>query len=269
MLAALDLYRRMVGLRIRSQMQYRVSFLLDVCVTAFLSGTGFLTIALVLQRFEGIAGWSLWEIAFLYGTVETAFGLMDMIFAGFDPPTFGNLVRLGALDQMLLRPVNVFIQVFSADFVMRRLGRIFQGALVLVLSIVHLPVAWDLPLLAYILLLIVNLVAFFGGLFVAGSALTFWTIESIEVINIFTYGGSEMMSYPMSVYPRWMRAFFTFVLPGIFLNYYPALYILSKPDPLGFPPFAPFIFPLVGFGVLAAGSAFWQFALRRYQSTGS
>jgi ABC-2 type transport system permease protein len=134
---------------------------------------------------------------------------------------------------------------------------------------INLPVGWTLPMIVYTLLVILNMVAFFGGLFVAGSAITFWTVESIELVNIFTYGGTELMSYPLHIYQPWMRDFFTFILPGIFLNYFPALYLLGKPDPLGFPAFAPFIFPLVGLGVLAAGITFWQFALRHYQSTGS
>jgi ABC-2 type transport system permease protein len=43
-----------------------------------------------------------------------------------------------------------------------------------------------------------------------------------------------------------MRRFFTYIVPAIFLNYYPALYFLNKPDPFNFPAFAPFLSPLVG-----------------------
>ena len=65
-------------------------------------------------------------------------------------------------------------------------------------------------------------------------------LQSIEAVNILTYGGTELMSYPMQIYPCWMQRFFTFVIPFIFLNFYPALYFLDKPDPLHFPAFAPF-----------------------------
>ena len=66
----------------------------------------------------------------------------------------------------------------------------------------------------------------------------FWTIESIEVVNIFTYGTQAMISYPMHIYQTWIRRFFTFVLPAIFINYYPALFFLDRTDPLGLPPAA-------------------------------
>jgi ABC-2 type transport system permease protein len=89
------------------------------------------------------------------------------------------------------------------------------------------------------------------------------------VINILTYGGNEMMAYPMHIYRDWMRRFFTFIVPAIFLNYYPALYFLGKPDPFNLPPFAPFLAPLVGLGTLVIALAFWNFGIRHYTSTGS
>jgi ABC-2 type transport system permease protein len=89
------------------------------------------------------------------------------------------------------------------------------------------------------------------------------------VINVFTYGGSEMMSYPMHIYQRWMREFFTYVIPAIFLLYYPALYLLDKPDPLNLPSFAPFLAPVAGLAMLFVAGAFWRFGIRHYASTGT
>ena len=100
MITNLRLYHRLVSVRIRAQMQYRISFIFDVLTTAFVSGISFLSFALVMQRFDGIAGWTLPEVTFLFGMVETGFGFMDMLFSGFDPPRFGYRVRFGNFDQM-------------------------------------------------------------------------------------------------------------------------------------------------------------------------
>jgi ABC-2 type transport system permease protein len=104
---------------------------------------------------------------------------------------------------------------------------------------------------------------------VIGATLCFWTVQPIEAVNIFTYGGSEMLSYPAHIYGDWLRRFFTFVVPGALLVYYPALYFLDKPDPTGLPAFAPFLAPLAGFGVLALAFAFWGVGVRHYTSTGT
>ena len=96
-----------------------------------------------------------------------------------------------------------------------------------------------------------------------------WTVESIEVMNILTYGGAYVISHPMHIYQRWLRGFFTYIVPAIFLNYYPSLYILGKTDPLGIPAWGPFVAPVAGVGVLLAAVGFWRFGIRNYQSTGT
>ena len=78
--------------------------------------------------------------------VETAFGVMDMLFSGFDPQNFGVQVRLGRFDQLLLRPASITLQVLGSEFILRRLGRIVQGLGVLGLAFANLHIHWTLPL---------------------------------------------------------------------------------------------------------------------------
>lgn len=265
----LTTYRRLISIQIRSQMQYRTAFLLELtasCITLFMF---FLALALVFERFGSLGGWSLGEVAFLWGLVEISFGLMDMIFSGFDPGRFGQQVRLGAFDRLLLRPVNVTVQVLGDEFLLRRLGRIIQGVVIFAIAINLAEIDWTAAKVFYLPFVVVGLIGFFGGLFVIGSTITFWTVESIEAINILTYGGTEMMSYPMHIYPDWFRRFFTYIVPAIFLAYYPALFILDKPDPYGMSPIVQLIAPLVGLSLLGAALLFWRFGIKHYQSTGT
>jgi ABC-2 type transport system permease protein len=269
MWSAIDVYRRLIAVRIRSQFQYRLSFWFDLVATVVSTAAGIATLALIFARFDDIGGWRLGEVAFLYGMVETAFGLMDLVFGGFDPDTFGPMVRAGRFDQLLLRPVNVTLQVLGSEFILRRLSRMAQGVVALGIAVTLVDVRWTLAKIVYLPVVLASLVAFFGGLFIIGSTTTFWTVQRSEVINIFTYGGSEMMSYPMHIYAKGLRRFFTYVVPAIFLNYYPALYFLDKPDPLHMVSFAPFLSPAAGFGTLGAALAFWRFGIRHYSSTGT
>ncbi len=264
-----DLYRRLLGVQIQSQAQYRVAFWVDVLTTAVFNGSAFVSLALVFTRFEHLGGWRLGEVAFLYGLVECSFGLMDMIFSGFDPRDFGQRVRRGSFDQMLVRPVNITLQVLGSAFHLRRLGRMGQGIVVFIIALNLVQIQWTWGKTLYLPLVIAGMVLFFGGLFIAGATISFWTIDSIEIVNVFTYGTSEMIAYPMHIYPRWLRTFFTFILPASLLNYYPALYFLDRPDPFGLPPILRFLSPLAGLLVILAALAFWRFGLRHYQSTGT
>lgn len=266
---ALNVYYRLIGVQIRSKMQYRFSFWLELLGTVVSVGAEFSSVALVFGAFQTIKGWTLAEVAFLYGMVELAFGAMDLFFSGFDPRDFGTMVRLGKFDQLLLRPVNITIQVFGSNFPIRRMGKITLGAGIFLYALSANPIHWTALKVIYLPLVLVGMFLFFGGLFIIGATITFWTIESIEAMNVLTYGGAQLVQYPMHIYPLWMRRFFTFVVPAIFLNYYPALFYLDKPDPFNFPPFAPFLAPLAGLGMFAAALAFWRFGLGYYQSTGT
>jgi len=265
----LTIYALLLWAQIRSQFQYRFSFWMDLFSTGLMSGIGFLAVVLVMLRFESIGGWTLGEVAFLAGMIEMSFGLMDMVFGGFDPDWFSGVVQSGRFDQFLLRPVNLATQLLGANFLLRRLGRVLEGIVFFGLSLWLTPVSWSVAKLLYLPVVVLSQVVAMGSLFMVGSGLIFWTVQRIEAVNILTYGGVELMSYPVHIYPRWLQRFFTFGVPFVFLNYYPALYFLDKPDVLGFPVFAPFWAPLAAAGMLLMAIWFWRFALRHYQSTGS
>jgi ABC-2 type transport system permease protein len=264
-----NLYLRLIGIQIRSQMQYRVSFLMELLSTGLLNGTYFLALVLIFERFKAVAGWTLGEVAFLAGMIEMSFATMDMIFSGFDPDAFATKIRLGTLDQMLLRPLPIALQVFGSRLELRRVGRILEGLVIFMVALNLAPVHWTTGKLLYFPVVIASQVLAFGALFMMGSTLTFWTVQPVEAVNILTYGGNELMTYPATIYPAWLQRFFTYIVPFIFLNYYPALYFLDKPDPLGMTPLAPFLAPLAGAGMMAAAVFFWRFGLNHYQSTGS
>jgi ABC-2 type transport system permease protein len=250
-------------------MHYRVSFLTEMAVVLLLSLTSFLSLAFVVERFGGIAGWTLAEVALIFGLAEMSFGTMDMLFSGFDPGNFGRMTRLGLFDQLLLRPAGLFLQVFASQFYLRRLGRILQGAAILAYAFSQTQIHWTPAKIMLLPVVCLSMIAFFGGMFVIGAAITFWTLESIEVINIFTYGGVELISYPMHIYQDWLRKVFTYIVPAIFLSYYPALYLLDKPDPLGLPSQAALLCPVAGLGLFLASLVFWNIGVRHYQSSGT
>jgi len=265
----LALYWRLILVRIQAQLQYKISFGFELVGTALATLIEFLTFAAVFERFGGIGGWGLGEVAFLYGLAESAFATMDMLFSGYDPAFFSELIRRGTFDQLLLRPLSLPLQVFASEFLIRRLGRMAQGLGVLIFGLTLNPILWTPAKAIYLGLVYFSTVAFFGGLFVVGATICFWTVESIEAINILTYGGTGMISYPMHIYGDWMQRFFTFVIPSALLTYYPALYFLDKPELQTTLWFMPFLSPLAGFGVLAIAFGLWSVGVRKYTSTGS
>lgn len=265
-----QLYRRLVGAQLRSQMQYRASFLFDFAAQFIGNVVEFAAVAILFTQMPALGGWSLGEVGLLYGLSSVAFALADMLGSGFDYMYFGPaMVRLGGFDQVLVRPVNVFLQVLASQFVLRRLGRIAQGVFILAVALTLLDLTWTPGKVAFAIVTVAGGALFFMGLFIFGSGVSFWTVDSLEAMNILTYGGQTLTSYPMHIFQDWLRAIFTIVIPMAFVTYYPALWLLDKPDPLGGPAWLAFLSPLVCLLVFGAGVWMWSFGARHYQSTGT
>lgn len=264
----LAIYLRLIGARIRSQMQYKTSFWLDLLGTAASTGMDFVVLFMLLQRFELVGGWRLHEIGLLYGLTSISFGLAEMIGRGFDSP-FERLMQHGDFDRVLIRPLSSFVQVLASEFQVRRLGRAVQGAGVLIWSLVQADEVWTPVLLPLLLLSILSGVVIYAGLIVIGATICFWTIKTPEVINAFTFGGQQLTSLPLSIYDRWIRTVFLSIAPVAFASYPAALVILDRSDPHGLPAWIAWGAPVVAGIFFAAALGFWHIGVRRYQSTGT
>jgi len=109
----------------------------------------------------------------------------------------------------------------------------------------------------------------FAGLFILQATLCFWTTESLEVMNTVTYGGTETAQYPVTIYRKWFRQFFTYVVPLASVTYYPIVYVVGRVDPLGTSTVFQVLAPTIGLVFLVVSLKVWKFGIRHYRSTGS
>ena len=260
-------YGRLAGASVRGRLQYRLSFGLDFLTSMLAALLDFLAILVVFQHLPLLGGWSLWEVAFLYGTAGVSFGLADLLVGQLD--VLGQMIRMGTFDVVLVRPLGTLFQVVSSELALRRLGKVLQAGTVLALTLPHLQVAWSPAKALVLLLMLAAGMAIFVGIWIAGAAISFWTTDVSEVVNSVTYGGNFLTAYPVNVFGAWVRRFLAFGVPLAFVAYYPSLFILDRRDALGGPAWLSFASPLVAAAVLAAGAAVWRTGVRHYRSTGS
>ncbi len=264
----IQLWIRYTLISLRSQMQYRGAFLLQSFGQLLITGSEFLGLAAVFQRFGRIAGWSLAEVGLFYGIISLAFAISEAAARGFD--IFGRLVQSGDVDRLLLRPRSTALQVLSQEFQLMRIGRFAQGLAILIWAAHTLHIAWTAPRFGLLLASILGGACLFSGLFIVQATICFWTIDSIEMVNCTTYGGVETAQFPLTIYQRWFREIFVFVIPLATINYFPVHAILGRPDrALGSPLWLQFASPLVGLLFLIVCLQIWQFGVRHYRSTGS
>lgn len=265
---ALPLYGRFVSQSIRASLQYRLSFLLMALGYFITSGVEALGVWALFDRFGMLGQWSLAEVALLYGMVNVAFPISEALARGFD--VFGQeFVKTGNFDRVLLRPRSTVLQLAGHEFQIHRVGRLLQGLIVLGIAIWLLQIEWTWWRLALLIFTILSGVVFFYALFIFQAAMSFWTVESLEIMNILTYGGVETAQYPLAIYQPGFRRFFTFVVPLGCISYFPAVAILGIEDPLGSALWMQLAAPLAGYLFFAVSIVAWRFGIRHYTSTGS
>ncbi|WP_406386546.1 ABC transporter permease [Streptomyces sp. NBC_01618] len=260
-------YGLIAAMWLRSTMAYRASFAMTAFGNFVATAFDFVAILLMFSHVDALGGYTLPEVALLYGAAGTAFGLADLVLGSMD--RLGRRVRDGTLDTLLVRPVPVLAQVAADRFALRRLGRITQGGLVLGYALVTLDIAWTPLKLVMIPLMLLSGAAIFAAVFVAGAAFQFFAQDASEVQNSFTYGGNTLLQYPPSIFAKDLVRGVTFVVPLAFVNWLPALYVLGRDYPLDLPDWVAFLPPVVaGLCWVLAGLA-WRVGLRAYRSTGS
>lgn len=260
-------YGLIVAMWMRSTMAYRASFAMTALGNFVVTAFDFVTILLMFSHVDALGGYTLPEIALLYGMSATAFGLADLLLGSMD--RLGSRVRDGTLDTLLVRPVPVLAQVAADRFALRRLGRITQGLLVLGYALVSLDIAWTPLKVLMMPLMVLSGAAIFGAVFVAGAAFQFVAQDASEVQNAFTYGGTTLLQYPPTIFAKDLVRGVTFVVPLAFVSWLPALYVLGREYPLALPEWVAFLPPAVAGVCWALTGLAWRAGLRAYRSTGS
>lgn len=261
------IYRRLVAARIRSQLQYRLSFALNLFGMAVITFLDFAVILVLFEQIDALGDWSVAEVALLYAISAMSFALTDLAIGHLD--LLPRMIREGDLDQVLVRPLGSLFQVIASDFQLRRLGKFLQGLAVLVVAVSQLDLDWTAARLGMLVVGVVGGAAIFAGVWIGLATVAFWLIDSIEVVNAFTYGGNFLAQYPINIFGPWLRRLVLFVVPVSFVSYFPALYVLDKEDPLGLPSALQFASPLVAVVTCVGGALLWRNAVRHYRSVGA
>lgn len=255
----------LVRASVRGQMQYRASFLLDILSGAFFQGLGIVFVWALLSQFQAIGGWTLNEVAMLYGFRLTAHGLYLVWFSQIF--SIDQQVIDGTWDRFLVRPIHPFFQLMFSNMRITVLGDLISGVAILVAAISRLSIDWSPQHMA---LLVCGLIggAMIDGAFQIGPAsLTFRFLDTMPLRIIFDDTFSRFGNYPLSMMNRAAQMVLTWIVPMAFIAYLPVASLLGKQT----------VFPKwLGWIALPMGALFFIGSImlfvrasRHYQSSGT
>ncbi len=258
----MKIYAKFVLMTIKSQMQYKSSFFMSAFGQFLISFTAFLSVYFMYLRFNVVNGYDLSEILLCFSIMLMSFSIAECFFRGFD--VFPRLIRSGDLDRILIRPRNIVLQVLTSNIEFTRVGRFLQALIMLAYAVPSSGVTWTYDKVITLIFMLIGGIIVFASTFMLYAGVSFFTIDGIEFMNIFTDGVREFGRYPLGIYGDYVLKIFTFVVPVSLFQYYPLLYLIGDSNNILF-----MFLPL--FTVLFTIPCYllFRFGLSKYKSTGS
>ena len=257
----IKLYFRFLAVHLKTAMAYKGSFLLSCVGQLLITINVFLGVKFLLDRFGNVGGYRLPELTLCYSVILLSCSLAECFGRGFD--AFPKILSGAQFDRILVRPRGVIFQVLCQDIKPSVISRVVQGILMLIYGITSGPVHWTMGRAFTLGTMILCGSALFFALFLLNAGLCFFTMEGLEVMNIFTDGAREYGKYPFGIYGKGVLWITTLLVPLALVQCWPLQYLLDRgPWQYGLLPFLSLLF-------LIPVYFFWKFGVAHYRSTGS
>lgn len=262
----IDLYLAYSRMSLKALFAFRLDAILRAFAVFARETGGVAVMYLILLRFPSLGGWSMDEALFLYSFLFLSYSILIAVFTGFRD--FEETVHSGELDRCLVRPMGIMFQIMasSADY-LATIGHGAVGIALFAYSAGRVGIVWDAAKLSYLALAIVAGVVIQGSIFIFFSCLSLWFTRSDRIFRALYHNTRKIAAYPLVIYPEIIRSIVVFAIPFAFVNYFPTLHLLGKPDPMweGFR----YLNAPVAALMLALACLFWRASISRYASTGN
>ena len=262
------IFFKLLGIALKSMTQFRADFWVGMIGIIVFNGVNLLAIGVILGRFHDLAGWTLWQIVFLYGLWMTGNSLYSLVF--FHLTWLDEYIVEGSFDRFLMRPLSPFLQLVAGEVNINGIADVIFGVSALGLAMSNLGLRFDGGQWLFMAVMLVSAALIELGITLALSSIAFWTSRSQALVfaaNQFNWNMTQQ--YPLEMFGRGFQVFVTCFIPVAFLNYYPARWLLGKTDPSDPLYFLSFLAPVVALVLLGIAAMIWRKGLAHYNSTGS
>jgi ABC-2 type transport system permease protein len=264
----LKLYIRYVILTFKSEMEYKVTFYFGSFVQMLSFVASYFTIFIIMNKFNNIKGWGLYEVLFLYSLNVLSYGFCALVF--WSPMLrLESKVQSGEFDVFLCKPMRPMLHIISKELNYVFINNIIIAIVVFCMCFTKLNIHWSIQNIFWFLLVILGGILIQASIFIMSGSICFWFTKSGTVVNTAIYSIRNFINYPITIYGKGIQILLTFIIPYAFVNFYPSQLFLSKSGTELFNPVFKFCTPIVGGIMFALALFIWKSGINRYESTGS
>ena len=250
----------------KSAAQYRSSLVMQIIAQIIMTGGDLLAVLVLMDRFLHIGRWQPAEVLFFFGVMQLTFAMTECFGRGIT--SFQSYMISGQFDSVLIRPRNLLLQIICSQLDPRRFGSFSVGVVAVLLASRALRLRWTLMKALLLLDTLAGSLLLLLGLFLVEATFCFFSVRSIEMVNVLTYGGRSTCQYPIDIYPKPLQLLFLYVAPIALCMHLPVSVILDKPM-FDVPGWCSYLAPFSGMAFFLLMVRIWYFGVRHYRSTGS
>ncbi len=208
-------YLRLFALFARTELQfelaYRLNFLFDLLSISMIIATSVAAVLVLYSYTTALNGWTLPQMLVLLGVYYIVQGIGELVFR----PSFQMFmehVRLGTLDYLVLKPVSTQFLVSVRHTKIANLGQLVLGVTVVALGAQQLASTLSVGLVATFALALACGLVLIYALLLCLSTLSFWFVRVENLLAIYE-AFLDAARFPVDIYPGWLRATMSTVIP--------------------------------------------------------
>lgn len=242
-----------IKISIQSTVSLRESFLLQSFFMLLSNLVFFSFWWIYFSNFNSIKGWTLSDIACLYGIVNGAYGIFSVFLGG--SRYLARMVFEGDLDMLIVKPKNLLLQIMGSKSASSGWGDIVSSAVFLAFS--GYITMMNLPFLVLFTLTACIVIASFS---IMMGSLAFWIGDSHAISKQIFEFLLTFSNYPKSIYAGAIKVFLLTVVPSGFIGFVP-IETIKNQSLSG-------VFYILGFTLVYAycASKIFYCGLRKYSS---
>jgi len=203
-----------------NEVQYRISFFVQLFQSGLGLVTGLFGLALVFSHTNSLGGWSRPELLVVMGVHILMGGLIRATIQPNMERLMGD-VQQGTLDYALTKPADSQVLISVREIRIWQTVDIVMGLIVLLVAVVQLKAGigvWQALAFAAALLIGGLMIYSFWLMITTGA---FWVVRIENVLNLFE-GLYQAGRWPIGIYPDWLKTSLTFLVPIAFAVTLPA-----------------------------------------------
>lgn len=257
------LYFRILGVHLRSILEYESDFWIMVGATFLMQVVNVVFLSAIFSRVPTLNGWSFWGVVAMFAMVAIAEGFGSFFFEG----VWQLAIQLnqGDLDYMLVRPYPVVLQVTGSAVGINGLTNIVTGGIMLTLALSRVQIDWSPVRIGLGILLFVCAILVKLAINIATNAVSFWLVSPSPMFAMAIHQVGDLARFPLAIYPLTLKVLLGFIVPFAFVSVFPVNFVLDADrfSWLGL------LTPLVAAYCLWLALVVFRRGMRRYESAGN